>query len=154
VRAEMHFQTVAVNLVDDARTTVSVVAVLGDPEARAALLGTHGPWSDWDRVLQRRAARRGAFWLPAGSHEWSNAMPVWTSAATPAAHADSWHPEDMLLLPLRGADGEILAILSLDEPLSGMRPSDTDLDILMAVADHAGLTIAHQRRRAGAAIAA
>jgi hypothetical protein len=126
-----------------------------ESQARAALLGTEGPWSDWERVLQPGNARRGAIWLPAElSYEWGDAMPVWTSPATPAAHSDSWHPEDMLLLPLRGADGEVLAILSLDEPLSGVRPTDTDLDVLMAVADHAGLAIARQRRDVPAAAAA
>ena len=38
---------------------------------------------------------------------------------------DAWDPGDALLLPLRGTDGEVLGIVSVDEPLSGRRPTTT-----------------------------
>ena len=57
------------------------------------------------------------------------------------ARPDSWHPDDMLLLPLRGFTGEILGVVSVDEPLNGQRPHEAELTILMAVADHAGLAL-------------
>jgi HD-GYP domain-containing protein (c-di-GMP phosphodiesterase class II) len=47
----------------------------------------------------------------------------------------------MLLLPLRGATGEVLGIVSVDEPLTGRRPSDDDVRVLMAVAEHTALAI-------------
>ncbi len=34
------------------------------------------------------------------------------------ARPDSWHPDDMLLLPLHAFTGEILGVVSVDEPLS------------------------------------
>jgi hypothetical protein len=59
----------------------------------------------------------------------------------------------MLLLPLRDSRGEVLGVISVDEPLNGLRPTDADLDVLMAVADHAALALEHLRR-AGAAVPA
>ena len=57
----------------------------------------------------------------------------------------------MLLLPIRGADGEVLAIVSVDNPRSGRRPIESELTVLMAVADHAGLALERaQRERAEA----
>src|SRR5207244_1332140 len=47
IRSELSFQVVAVNLLDEARRDLRVVVVLGDVEARQALLGTVNPWSDW-----------------------------------------------------------------------------------------------------------
>jgi HD-GYP domain-containing protein (c-di-GMP phosphodiesterase class II) len=47
----------------------------------------------------------------------------------------------MLLLPLRGASGEVLGVVSVDEPISGRQPTDDELTILMAVADHAALAL-------------
>jgi HD-GYP domain-containing protein (c-di-GMP phosphodiesterase class II) len=61
-------------------------------------------------------------------------------------NADSWDPDDMLLLPIRGADGEVLAIASLDNPRNGRRPVDEELAVLMAVADHAGLALERAQR--------
>jgi HD-GYP domain-containing protein (c-di-GMP phosphodiesterase class II) len=52
----------------------------------------------------------------------------------------------MLLLPLRDASGEVLGIVSVDEPLSGRRPDDAELRLLMAVADHAGLALEQAER--------
>src|SRR5204862_5078683 len=93
-----------------------------------------------------RHERCGAIWLPSGSHDWSDDVTVWTPPATAASDPDGWDPEDMLLLPLRGADGEVLAVVSVDQPLSGRRPDDAELTVLMAVADHAGLALEHAKR--------
>jgi putative nucleotidyltransferase with HDIG domain len=58
----------------------------------------------------------------------------------------------MLLLPLRGAAGELLAIVSVDQPLLGRRPDQSELSVLMTVADHAGLAL-EQAQRVPATIA-
>jgi HD-GYP domain-containing protein (c-di-GMP phosphodiesterase class II) len=52
----------------------------------------------------------------------------------------------MLLLPLRGAAGELLGVVSVDQPQLGRRPSEADIGVLMAVADHAGLALDQVRR--------
>ena len=52
----------------------------------------------------------------------------------------------MLVLPLRGQDGDVLGIVSVDQPVSGRRPDDTQIAYLMAVADHAGLALEQSRR--------
>jgi hypothetical protein len=136
IRSELRFATVVANLRDRRTDVVEAVVVIGDREARDALLGTSADWAEWDRMLDPRHERQGAFWLPAGSHEWSDEMPMWTPVATAQPQADAWHPEDALLLPLRDSAGEVQAIIAVDEPLSGRRPDDEALEVLMAVADH------------------
>jgi putative nucleotidyltransferase with HDIG domain len=40
----------------------------------------------------------------------------------------------------------VLGVVSVDQPLSGRRPDDAELTVLMAVADHAGLSLEQARR--------
>jgi hypothetical protein len=146
ITSELSFQVVAVNLLDEERSELRVVTVLGDEEARQALLGTVNPWSEWEPLMSSEHERCGAIWLPAGSHAWSDDTTVWTPSAATGLGPDAWNAEDMLLLPLRGADGQILAVVSVDQPLSGRRPDDSELTVLMAVADHAALAMERARR--------
>ena len=151
VRSELRFSTAVVNLrrPDDAFETV---VVLGDVQARAALLGQVSAWDAWAPLLDACHERCGAYWLPAGSHEWDQSLTVWTPTASADPGPDSWLPEDALLLPLRDGDGKLLGVLAVDEPLSGRRPTDEELTLLMAIADHAGLVMS-QLQHAQAAIA-
>ena len=59
-------------------------------------------------------------------------------------------PGDELFVPCRDSDGEILAIISLGEPVSGQRSSDTELDFLVAVGRHAALALEQAHRTAEA----
>jgi diguanylate cyclase (GGDEF)-like protein len=151
IHTEMSFQVVAVNLLDERRGRLDVVVVHGNHEARDTLLGTSSPWSEWQEVIEAGRDICGAIWLEAGSYEWNTEAPTWTPRGVPSPSADAWHPEDMLLLPLRGGDGEILGIVSVDEPLLGRRPTEGELSVLMAVADHAGLALEQARREDGEA---
>ena len=48
-----------------------------------------------------------------------------------------WHPEDELFVPFFTSGGSLLGIFSVGEPASQRRPSDDELDILVAIAEHA-----------------
>ena len=39
-------------------------------------------------------------------------------------------------MPMRGSDGTLLGVVSVDEPESGLRPTDEELDVLVAFAEH------------------
>jgi diguanylate cyclase (GGDEF)-like protein len=149
IRSELSFQVVSINLLDDAREEFRALLVEGDEEARQTLLGTTSPWSDWEELLTSdEHVRQGAIWLPAGAYEWPDEPTFWTPAAAAAPDPDAWHPDDMLLLPLRGATGDVLGIVSIDQPLHGRRPDDPEVDVLVAVADQAGLAVERAMREA------
>ena len=48
---------------------------------------------------------------------------------------------DELFVPFYGSDREILGILSVGEPKSGRRPTDEELDVLVAMAEHAAAAV-------------
>jgi HD-GYP domain-containing protein (c-di-GMP phosphodiesterase class II) len=148
IRAELSFQVVAINLLDDAGEELRAVVVEGDEDARQVLLGTSTGWDEYERLLASEHVRQGAVWLPEGSYQWEDESTMWTPPAAAAPDADAWHPMDMLLIPLRGASGEVLGVVSLDQPLHGRRPDDAELAVLMAVADQAGLAVEQTQREA------
>jgi diguanylate cyclase (GGDEF)-like protein len=146
LRSELRFQTVAVNLREGGEGDVRVVLVEGAEDVRAALLDTVSPWAAWAPLLAPRFSRCGAAWVPAGSYDEDDGVATWVPVRGPVLDAQGWDPDDMLLLPLRGSSGEVLGIVSVDEPLSGRRPDDAELRLLMAVADHAGLALEQAER--------
>ena len=146
IRSELSFHVVAVRLLDPARQELTCMIVLGDDDARQVLIGTVSPWGEWEQLLRPENDRCGAIWLPAGTPTWETETVTWTPAAAPAPGADSWHPDDMLLLPLRGQNGEVLGLVSVDQPASGRRPDDGQIAFLMSVADHAGLGLEQSLR--------
>jgi diguanylate cyclase (GGDEF)-like protein len=146
IRHELSFQVVVVNLFDEDRTELRAVIVDGDQDARETLLGTATPWSEWQALLSQGEDVHGALWLRAGSYEPDIGGPFWTPPAVASPSHDAWHPEDMLLLPMRSATGEILGVVSVDQPLLGRRPSHEEIGVLMAVVDHAGLALEQSQR--------
>jgi hypothetical protein len=136
---------VAVNLLDDDRRELYVAAVLGEQDAQETLAGARYDWAEWEPLLSSEHERCGAIWLPAESSAWESSGPTWTPSFPAALGADAWGPDDSLLLPLRGSGGDVLGVVSVDQPLSGRRPDDGELSVLMAVADHAGLVLEQVR---------
>ena len=57
----------------------------------------------------------------------------------------------MLALSRAAAAGDVLGIVSIDQPLHGRRPDDPEVEVLMAVADQAGLAVQQAQREAGGA---
>ena len=73
--------------------------------------------------------------------------PPGSRAPTP----DAWHPDDELFVPMLHSDGHMLGILSVGEPYTGGRPSDEELEVLVAVADHVALALQSFQEEAAAA---
>jgi diguanylate cyclase (GGDEF)-like protein len=147
IRAELSFNVVAVNLRESA-TQLRVVTVLGEPSARELLLEMTTELREWEELEAVATDVHGAWWLPAGSY--ADDMVSWRSAKVAPLTAGGWHPDDMLLLPLRGSSGDILGIVSVDQPMHGRRASDAEVGVLMAVVDHAALAL-EQVQQHGAA---
>jgi GAF domain-containing protein len=42
---------------------------------------------------------------------------------------------------MRAADGQLLGILSVDEPISGRKPTGDEIDVLVAVSEHAAIVV-------------
>jgi len=142
------YRTVAVNLYRPQWDDFEVTTVYGNEEARATLLGNARPGEDWTVLLSDRFERHGAYHVPSGSVDWSLLGPSYVPQAGRACHPDAWDPEDALFVPMRDQRGLLLGIISVDEPVSGLRPTDEDLDVLVSLADHAALAVEAAREAA------
>jgi len=149
IHGEMSFNVVAVSLRESAEE-FRMVIVLGDPSARDLLLGTTKRLDQWEALLACGQDVHGAAWLPAGTYDPDDHGLSWRSATVAPLSAGGWDPDDMLLLPLRGASRELLGFVSVDQPLLGRRPTEEEIGVLMAVVDHAGLAL-EQSQLGGAA---
>jgi len=68
---------------------------------------------------------------PAVDREWSDGM---------------WHPEDMLTVQITDVDGELLGLISVDEPLNGLLPDRAHVQAIEFFADQCAVAVAHARR--------
>jgi PAS domain S-box-containing protein len=136
------FRTVVINLYRREWDDFVVTTVHGSDDAKAALLGQVQPPYEWEPLLDARFLQRGAYFISAGEIDW-DAVGGTTYTPDLAVSDDptAWHPDDALFTPMRGPDGELLGILSVDEPLSGRRPSGDEIDVLVAVCEHAALAV-------------
>ncbi len=110
IRSELSFASVVVNLLDESRQELRPVVIRGADELHRTLVGTSQAWSEWEPLLSEQYERCGAIWVPVGSFDWPEDFPGWTPEMSPAPGVDSWHPDDVLLLPLRGSSGDVLGI--------------------------------------------
>ncbi|RMF52978.1 MAG: GAF domain-containing protein, partial [Chloroflexota bacterium] len=64
-----------------------------------------------------------------------------TPSETPRTGPNAWRPEDLLLVPLRSADGELIGVISVDEPRNGLRPNLRTIEALETFAYQAAFAI-------------
>jgi diguanylate cyclase (GGDEF)-like protein len=145
------YRTVAVNLYRPAWDDFEVTTVYGNEEARATLLGNQRPGEDWTVLLSERFERRGAYVVPSGAVDWDSLGPSYVPTGEPASDPDAWDPEDALFVAMRDQQGALLGIISVDEPVSGRRPTDDDLDVLVSLVDHAAVALEATREAAESA---
>ncbi|MTD45424.1 PAS domain S-box protein [Conexibacter sp. W3-3-2] len=128
------------------------VAWTSGPELDVALLGAVYADADWAPLMMPRFARAGTFFVPAEAEVSIDGPDHVPELGGPvAAGADAWRPHDLLLVPMRDADGHPAGILSVDRPASGLRPTDTELEVLAVVAAHAAQALALAGAGSGAA---
>ena len=152
IATSLGFHTVVINLYRPAWNDFEVTTVHGSDDARRALLGDTLDWAAWAPLLDKRFERRGTYLIPHGAFDWESDVgrryvPAWEPSADP----DAWHPDDELFVPMLHSDGHMLGILSVGEPYTGRRPSDEELEVLVAVADHVALALQSFQEEAAAA---
>ena len=100
------------------------------------------PARDLDAALSPRFERRGCYFVPAEDFDWDQ-IPgrTYIPDIEPSSDPDAWRADDALFVPLRGAAGKLLGVVSVDEPETGRRPTDEEIDALVASSRHAALAI-------------
>ena len=120
ISESLAFRVVVINLYRPAWDDFEVVVVHGSDDARAALAGGTLTRESWERMLDPRFERNGAFLITDPDFEWPESDGVvWDPTIEPSDDPDAWQPEDALFVPMRGHAGELLGVVSVDAPDSG-----------------------------------
>ena len=102
------------------------VAIAGDDAARDTMLGQASPLA-LDHIRDLGAEMDG--WRHIPGERLDEATRAWLDVyghrpdVPPSELPDGWHPDDQLVRLLANETGELRALLYLDEPLSGRRPT-------------------------------
>jgi diguanylate cyclase (GGDEF)-like protein len=142
VSESLGFATVVITLYRTAWNDFEVVSVHGSDAAREVLMGAVREWADWEPLLDERFHRCGAYFIEHDSFDWESVEQTsFIPEIEPSDDPDAWHPEDALIVPLHGSSPHPLGFVSVDEPASGKKPTDSELEVLVAVAAHAALAV-------------
>ncbi|MFD4921813.1 diguanylate cyclase CdgB [Streptomyces goshikiensis] len=146
------YELACVNLVRPDGDLV-VAAFSGDDGADSLLTGRVGPRASWDRRLAMGEAWGALRFIP-HSEGWildHDDVPQWHTERPIPRHEGEWHPSDRLFAPmyLSGESSpELLGVLSVGGPRSGLRPGPEQREALQSYAFQAAIAISNARLRA------
>lgn len=109
----------------------------------AALRENLLPGSAWKQrfgVELERFRIGQCYYLP-WSDPWVREHVQGVKSQQPVKETDTWHPQDLLYVPLFGRDGQIVGIIGLDDPQNGRRPTEASLHIIELFAQETGLAL-------------
>ncbi len=111
-------------------------------EEKARFLGNVGHWADLDVVMQDRFLVSHSYLIHHGDLDWERDFRGVVSVVEGRDRGPGyWHPEDALIIPLRGSEGNPLGIISVDEPVDGLLPDMLVIQTLETFANQAAIAI-------------
>jgi diguanylate cyclase (GGDEF)-like protein len=136
------YRAVVVNVYRPAFDDMHTSAAVGSEESVSELVGKSSPRETWVPLLDERFERRGAYFVPADEFDWEGlGVDSYVPRIEPSNDPDAWRAEDALFVPLRDPKGLLIGVISVDEPESGRRPADDEIDALVAISRHAALAL-------------
>ncbi|NLF03338.1 MAG: GAF domain-containing protein [Anaerolineales bacterium] len=108
------------------------------------------PWSMVQEVTDERFRISQSYYIPAEQ------LPTWRSRAdlyvdggaeqsSKPRKPGAWHPDDILLVPVIGSNGETCGVISVDQPHGGLIPNLNTINALEIFAAQAALAIENVR---------
>lgn len=138
------FSNAHVRVRNDDGTALIGVGFCGYAPPESAALRAATPLAFYERLLDERFHLGGLYYIPHDSDrravfddDWS----VIRHAPRPDWRAGQWHPEDALVIPLRGRDESLLGVIYADEPTDGRVPDLEKAAVLELFGRQAALAI-------------
>lgn len=154
IRKSTPFRVVLISIVEKENAMLQRITGVGIPqEALTELLSRKQPLSSVQQLMREEFKVSRSYIIP------SDQTPVMPSdlhmvtldvsaAATGSDNAaELWTPEDFYLIPLENADGEVIGLISLDDPSNGLRPDRATIEMVEVFATQASLLITNILRQ-------
>lgn len=145
--ASLGFARAAINIREPDGSTARVRATHGLSEEERQIL-TKAPlrWADFETLMQERFLVSRSYLIRQDEVDWDQ---LFDGATIPARTENRgpgyWAPYDALMVPLWGSQGQIIGLLSVDEPLDGLLPGLGVIQTLETFANQAALAIENAR---------
>ncbi len=134
IRESLGFRSVLISLYHEDRRIFERVAQAGLDDLWEEIRTVTPPAEDIMEYLSERY-RLGACYFVSHTEGKLSPYDILPSHARVSTQPDDWHPEDLLLVPLRDQDNRLLGIISVDEPQDGKVPSGETLRALEILAN-------------------
>ncbi|MGH3498906.1 MAG: diguanylate cyclase domain-containing protein [Nocardioidaceae bacterium] len=121
-----------------------VTAVAGHDEARRELMGQQIEAHQFDEELARSDQWGTLHFVPHDRLP-ADAYLGWVPEMEIVDVPDAWHPLDALFVPLTSPAGDLIGMLSVDNPHDGRRPGPVQREMLAMFAVQAGVAIDNAR---------
>jgi diguanylate cyclase (GGDEF)-like protein len=132
------FQEVAISVYVPELDAYRTDFATGPDEARKTIVGRVISATAIERVIEGIVDEvPGIYFIPGELNRWSNIPEAYIPDIPASDDPRAWLAMDSLLAVLRDSSGHPLGVISLDEPVSGMRPEIEQLDLVGAIASHA-----------------
>ncbi len=144
VRESLGFHIVLLSLYDEAAGVFRRQAAVGIPPDEYARLQCESVPRDELLCFLEERFRVGRCYLVRSD----SGTPVALGYTPPLPRRtgpDAWHPQDLLLVPMVGRGGELIGVISVDDPADGRRPLPESLHALEIFANQAAQAIENVR---------
>ncbi len=141
------FNVALLSLVEGDPATLRRVAAAGIPLSELQTLQQERqPLSALLNLLQERYHISDSYFFPHQERDlWDDQYTHAVLPDRPDWREGEWHPSDMLLVPLRDSNGELLGLISVDDPQNGLTPNQKTIEALELFAHEAALAIENAR---------
>jgi methyl-accepting chemotaxis protein len=141
------FQVAVLNLVRDDSPDMECAAFVGiSPEDEQRLRASPPPLTRLLGLMRPEFRMSQSYFIPHEYAHLTTGIEVVTPTNITWQGGNSWHPDDMLLVPLVSPrENKLLGILSLDVPEDGLQPSLETIEVIELFANQAALGIDNAR---------
>ncbi len=148
VQETVGFNVVLISVVDERAGVLRRTAQAGLPLAAfEEMRQISPPLEQAYSLMQDQYRVSNSYFLPAeGAEDLTAGLPTYAVLQERSGKGPrAWDPDDLLLIPLYGAGGRVLGIMSVDDPQSGRRPTPTTVEALEIFANQAAFSIENYR---------
>jgi PAS domain S-box-containing protein len=148
IQEAVGFDVVVVNLVEGEPPVQRRVAAAGVPiTVFEQMKATRPPWLGVEMAMRDEFRISQSYYFPAERGVAIAGIDTYETSKIPPGPREPgyWHPEDMLLLPLRSSDGQPLGMISVDDPRDRRIPNRSTIETLEVFANQAAVAIENNR---------
>ncbi|MEO8356666.1 MAG: GAF domain-containing protein [Chloroflexota bacterium] len=150
IREATTFQAVLVSIYEPQTGLLRRITGVGfSTETLAELMARKQPLSSIQQLLKPQFRISRSYFIPVDDAPIIPAdvhMVTLELDGNAASSATTWHPDDILIVPLENNHGAPLGLLSVDAPRDGLRPDRATIEALEIFAAQASLAIANHSR--------